>query len=600
MSSGLKVHIEQLQRRVDKVCEELADISDDIAALLEPKAFGDWVLVEEARLPFPEEVIRPFWNEARFHGLEDGPPGIPLECLSLAVDRIEGELGEVHQRATSAFRAGFWCDFALRTETHYKRLIEDVEDRKHWIILYRNWPALHRRVTDIKSFQTALEVERNCVWEGFATLAELTIFCVGARISIPPLEKWITDVQVFALPLLSRKGGSLFAVPDGALSQEAIMDGLMQEGLLGPSRDFNALLCVEDEMGQVTDLTESVSFLIIDLDDSMLAQMREYDPVTDSTEFIRPYDQDHADALPKVQTILGEVREWISQVASEKMHFYSAQEDPEPVEDPPNPATSKKPAIRKPPRVTTASLSEKVDALQAQLQLLLAAQGNQSSGVPSKPSGLGGYAEVANGPVPGPLVAKVPPLSASLQCGTLPKHARSLLGPPPKTKNAQESNVPAAEAAQALASSYSAMQSVPADPMISALTQQSMALTQLVAHLAGGDPMTDLAASSSSASSMALNTKGVARREKMQNDLAARSSNYFGQVQAQLYRRLHPSKPIPKNPEDIAASGCSMTTYMERQGGYKNARDAGLAQWILLSMQRQKRIGMQQGSTLLC
>eukprot|EP00438_Fugacium_kawagutii_P032989 Skav223990 [mRNA] locus=scaffold6785:46494:53610:+ [translate_table: standard] len=587
MSSGLKVHIEQIQRRVDKVCAELADISDDIAALLEPKAFGDWVLVEEARLPFPEEVIRPFWNEARFHGLEDGPPGIPLECLSLAVDRIEGELGEVHQRATAAFRAGFWCQLALKTETHYKRLIEDGEDRKHWIILYRRWPSLHRRVTDIRSFQTALEVEHNCVWEGEMDKSGLKYAHAGDpnllvwRIPSSYIEEQV-EVQVFALPLLSRQGGSLFAIPEGALSQESVMDGLLQEDILGPSKEFVALLCVEDELGQVSDLTESASFLVIDLDDSVLVQMREYDPVTDSTEPIRPYDRDHADALPKVQTILGEVREWISQVASERMHFYSAQEDPEPVEEPPNPAVSKKPAVRKAPRVTTASLSEKVDALQAQIQLLLAAKASPQT-VPVAPTSteLVGCAEVANGPVPGPLVAKVPPLSASLPCGIQPKHARSLLGPPPRTKNPQESNVSGAVSAQAPAGSFSAMPNAPADPMISALTQQSLALTQLVAHLAGGDPMTDLAASSSSASSMALNTKGVARRERMQNDLAARSSNYFGQVQAQLYRQLHPSKPIPKNPEDIAASGCSMTTYMERQGGYKNARDVGLAQWIL-------------------
>jgi len=66
--------------------------------------------------------------------------------------------------------------------------------------------------------------------------------------------------------------------------------------------------------------------------------------------------------------------------------------------------------------------------------------------------------------------------------------------------------------------------------MFSALSQQSAALTQLVAHLAGGDPMSDLAGHSGT-TGLGLNTKGVARRERMQSDLAQRSSNYFLQVQ---------------------------------------------------------------------
>lgn len=91
--------------------------------------------------------------------------------------------------------------------------------------------------------------------------------------------------------------------------------------------------------------------------------------------------------------------------------------------------------------------------------------------------------------------------------------------------------------------------------------------------------MTEL--SSSSSAGPGLNTRGVARREKMQMELSARTSTYFLQVQQQLFRRMNPTKPIPSSEADLAASGVSMTAYLERYGGYKGNREAGLVLWIL-------------------
>lgn len=92
--------------------------------------------------------------------------------------------------------------------------------------------------------------------------------------------------------------------------------------------------------------------------------------------------------------------------------------------------------------------------------------------------------------------------------------------------------------------------------------------------------MADLAGSSSS-SGLSLNTRGVARREKMQNDLAMRTSSYFLQVRQQLYKRMNPARAVPKTAEDLGQADISMTAYMERYGGYRNCKETGMIMWIL-------------------
>ena len=176
--------------------------------------------------------------------------------------------------------------------------------------------------------------------------------------------------------------------------------------------------------------------------------------------------------------------------------------------------------------------------------------------------------------VPGPMIAKVPSLSAGLSHGTLPQAASLMVGPPPRTKALPET-LPVQDAPAAVPMAGWSRGGAGEAEVVSAISQQSLAITQLVAHLAGGDPLMDLAASSSSGG-IGLSSKGVARRERMQADLANRTSSYFMQVQQQLFKRMNPLKPVPKTPEELAASSPSMTSYLERHGGYKQHREVGL------------------------
>lgn len=191
MSSGLLVQLRDIQRRAARLSEELVDLLDDIQQLQQPGLFGDWILVEDEFLPFPEQELRPLWNLWSFSGLEEGPPPLPQCALSLALQRLSGLPGDIAERAERCFNAGFWAKIALDTHTPYSRLLdEEVEDRKHWVVFYRHSPRASRRVTTLADFQCALTVEGDSVWEGFRTWAELVIFCLGARCKVPPLERW--------------------------------------------------------------------------------------------------------------------------------------------------------------------------------------------------------------------------------------------------------------------------------------------------------------------------------------------------------------------------------------------------------------------------
>ena len=112
-----------------------------------------------------------------------------------------------------------------------------------------------------------------------------------------------------------------------------------------------------------------------------------------------------------------------------------------------------------------------------------------------------------------------------------------------------------------------------------ALVQQSAAISNLVAHLTGGDPLTDLATSSSSSAS--IHTKGVARRERMQSELALGNSGYFLQVLQQMHRKMYPARPVPKTEAELAGSGVTMTSYLERFVSYKDKTEHGMLMWLL-------------------
>ena len=177
----------------------------------------------------------------------------------------------------------------------------------------------------------------------------------------------------------------------------------------------------------------------------------------------------------------------------------------------------------------------------------------------------------------GAMAARLPSLAASLGISQTPAKASQLMGPPPRVRQTERPDP--VQAVKLDEPRLLEEELATGEPMLQAISNQSTALTALVAHLTGGtDALHDL--SGGGTSQLSMSGRGVARREKMQQELAARSSGIFLAVQQQLYKRMNPSRQVPRTQAEVTASGASMTAYLERYGGYRHARDAGLALWV--------------------
>lgn len=368
----------------------------------------------------------------------------------------------------------------------------------------------------------------------------------------------------YAFPILQRRGGLLLALPEGFLSEELLLDGAVDgaEGAVGPSKVFEATLLEEDESGSLAPTEFVKSFLVVDLADDCLSDMQVFGEGIDPDQ-IFPFEDSMPAAFPRVADVVPKVFEWCDSAVSGRAHFYSAREEPE------RPAMPKRAT---PKRTTNAALVDQIAALSAQVKLLSdqhqeILQAKSSSSADRVPDPVIG----------GSMAARLPSLAAHLGISQTPAKASQLLGPPPRVRQTERAS--AIPLKRDDDPSGLGAEVVSEDPVVQAIATQSTALTALVAHLAGGtDALHDLSGGSSS--QLSMSGRGVARRERMQQHLAARSSGFFLQVQQQLYKRMNPSRQVPRTQAEVTASGASMTAYLERYGGYRHARDAGLALWV--------------------
>ncbi len=385
----------------------------------------------------------------------------------------------------------------------------------------------------------------------------------------------------YAIPVASRRGGMLLALPMEALDADNLAAAMTEdeEGLLGPSKSFQAPLVAEDEEGKVFPVGSNNRFMVVDFNDEILGHLKEFVPEEDEDIPTMPFSADHPQALPSMENISEQVREWALAQNVGRAHFYSAREEPEPL---PKPTPAKKAAAK---RLSNAALMEQISALSAQVQMLAAQQKQEANGLDNgAPS-----ATPAVEPKPGlPLGVgvKMPAVSSTLmdpRFQTPPSSAvakaLALVGPPPRVQATPPlpgfPTIKEDEPKNWKEAGFST-----SDPILSAISQQGTALTALVAHLtSASDPLGDLSATSSS--SQGGGTRGVQRRERLQSELAAGTSNYYLQMMQQLHRKMFPGRVVPKTIEDIKVAGVSMHAYLEKYGGYRSQRDSGLIMWLL-------------------
>ena len=131
--------------------------------------------------------------------LEDGPPPIPT-ALAAYASVLSDIAGGREARARAAYEAGFWAQIALETHTEYHPTTNRDLTFSHWIVLrgagvtspfrVTRRSDLSRLVTRPPTSQASGGVRESPIIQGFASLAELRIFCGGAALSVPPLLRW--------------------------------------------------------------------------------------------------------------------------------------------------------------------------------------------------------------------------------------------------------------------------------------------------------------------------------------------------------------------------------------------------------------------------
>ena len=144
-------------------------------------------VIELQRTPFPTEFVTycALWC---FRGLEEGPGRPPNFCFALASEKLSSKEPGVPDRVEKAHTAGFWAYIAVETRTVFtdKTLLPGLRTH-HWIVL-RSSRSQPFRTTSLKDLEALCNTKDKFLVLGtFDSLTEVEIFCLAARVAIPPL-----------------------------------------------------------------------------------------------------------------------------------------------------------------------------------------------------------------------------------------------------------------------------------------------------------------------------------------------------------------------------------------------------------------------------
>ena len=225
------------------------------------------------------------------------------------------------------------------------------------------------------------------------------------RLAWPLPCNGIRDLQVLCLPLLQRPGGFMVCVPEVIhASILADLQGPEPLDAVGPYRLESLETIDEDEAGEEHLTGIQCPALLVDLDESMLARMEPFDPVTDIT--VTSFMEGAPQLVPSGELLMLAARRWIEGEAGDRLAFYTAGEGvEEPDEIPPKGPPAKRgatAAAKK--RVTVNQLAEQVTALAGLLPGLV----DQVKSVVDRQNAL----ELASLPGPSPAAAPAAEVAA--------------------------------------------------------------------------------------------------------------------------------------------------------------------------------------------
>ncbi|CAE7779878.1 unnamed protein product [Symbiodinium sp. CCMP2592] len=325
-------------------------------------------------------------------------------------------------------------------------------------------------------------------------------------INWPPLTDAEARTKYLASPLLHRPGAFLVALPAALQEDVALLASGSGSSVIGPSGLVSVPAVEEAESGEDVLAGFDVSVLLLDLEDLALQHMSPFDP------------PDAPHVMPSPEALMRSAIAWVGGDHGPGLAYVTAQEDSDAPEDP---GPEGKRAAKAKPQVRVVSERQAQASAPPPAQPTPAHQKDFPAVGPTDPSG------------PQPLASLAAALPAPARLGATPKIAPAPAAPPPA----------AAPKSSALPSS--------SDSLATAIAQQGQALTLLVSHLASQGDALDL-----STATAGLSSKGSAKRERLQQELAQRSSTFFLQV--------------------CQNGRLSFVTYMERFGGYGQSRDLAL------------------------
>ena len=389
--------------------------------------------------------------------------------------------------------------------------------------------------------------------------------------------------------MISRVGGVLLAVPLDFLPQEALVAGLnaTADTVLGPSMTVEVPAVEEDDAGEEVESELTMAVLLVDFLRDVERGLTEFDPESRTTE-IRHFLPDAPDLLPSSSSLLNAALEWSHTEVDTRVHFYSAEEEVPPLEEtqfkkptpkrsvaplPALPTSSTTKEVPKPKKVTTAALAEQVASVASSIPALLS-QVQQISDQQKRMEEAQSAAKIPayRQPFASPGLTDPGGLKAfTAMVGQAPPgRGTPLLNTPKPTTLLEEPQMAPHEEGFPV-------QGEAAGDVTTALAQQTQAMTALVAHLVGQSDLSELTSGSSSS---ALTSKGSVKREKLQNDLAERRSNYMLQVAQLASRRMKPSEPVPTSLAELQHKS-TFTKYLSKHGGYAGQKELGYMAWLV-------------------
>lgn len=423
--------------------------------------------------------------------------------------------------------------------------------------------------------------------------------------------QWPPDGQgqqhlVQGFVLMRRPDGVMVALPENVLEEASLLEYAQEhsevEALVGPFRHFTVPLLVTGDDGLLVGSEEMVGVLVVDMSRIGAEQILSlYSEESADADLINHFSNTDPGARPDLAVLLEQVQQWVSSEITDRLAFYSAQEEEEETEPvvstrrrrpkaglgegstPPGRGSGvPKAGAKKPTVATLATQMETIlaalPALTDQLANLTERQAafekkSQSAVPPQHP-----FKPMATGKASMPVSSFLHQAGAPLP---MPGGIGKILGPPPPTRHVSwVDDQQVANGALAEDEPPDPLQSGEVDdissPMAQALLEQSKALRALMVHfqVAGADPMSDL-----SASTPTTGVKGTLAREKLQRELSQGSGQFFLKVCQSIQRRMSPTSRLASNFSE--ARDVSLLAYLERHGGYGQNRELGMVQWSL-------------------